>query len=339
MPQIPEKSADRYGLPWDHQTSNGETQARVGRLMGLARALRADAEAVQAALSLAERRFQATFLHAPVGIAHVGMDGSFLMANPRFSQITGYSTDELMRTGFQEITHPDDLDADVAQLARLHAGEFQRYTMEKRYIRPDGSIVWINLTVAMVRDDTGHPEFYVAVIEDMSDMRQAYYDSAHDPLTGLLNRRGFVEHAERVLGRAAHDAQPVSLVYLDLDGFKALNDRCGHSAGDRCLVDIARMMEAMVRPADAIGRMGGDEFVLLFSGLSGRKTANAVERFRQALTQMSIVEGQRISGSFGLVTVVPNAGMSLENMIGRADEAMLQAKRGGRNQVAVASSA
>lgn len=213
---------------------------RIDRLTHVARALSQEAQTIQANLANAERRFQATFQHAPVGIAHVALDGSFLTVNPRFEEITGYSAAMLMRLGFQQITHPDDLDADVALLGRLHRGELQRYTLEKRYIRADASLIWINLTVALVRDERDAPEFYVAVVEDLSEMRQAHFDAIHDPLTGLLNRRGFVVRARALLRQAAEAHRTVSLIYLDLDGFKQLNDSRGHSAGDRCLVDVAR---------------------------------------------------------------------------------------------------
>lgn len=325
-------------LPFDRDTmasnpSFGEEQARLTRLMTLARALRADADAIQAALSSAERRFQATFLHAPVGIAHVGLDGGFLTVNPRFAEITGYAPDALVAMNFQQITHPDDLDADVARLERLHAGESARYTMEKRYLRADGSFIWINLTVAMVRDDAGAPDFYLAVIEDLSEVRQAHFDAIHDPLTDLLNRRGFLGQARALLSAAADDKGPLALVYLDLDGFKDLNDRLGHSAGDRCLVELARIMEALVRPQDAVARMGGDEFVMLLTGLSAKEARAIVERLRSALA----LSGMGISGSFGLLTFRADSALPLDSLIRQADDAMLRAKRAGKDQIVAAS--
>ncbi len=305
-------------------------------LLDMADGLRADARAIEDSLALAERRFQATFLHAPVGIAHVSLDGGFLMVNPRFAEIVGYAPDQLRHIDFQRITHADDLDKDEALLARLHAGEIPRYAMEKRYLRQDGSEVWVNLTVAMVRDATGAPEFYLAVIEDLSEIRQASFDAIHDPLTGLLNRRGFAKHGGRILGRAAQERQRVGLIYLDLDGFKELNDRKGHAAGDVCLVDLARLLEAHMRPHDAIGRMGGDEFVAICTGLEADDAAALAERLRDGLARMPAVAGEDVSGSFGLVSVMPDADMALDTLIARADSAMLRAKRGGKNRVVVA---
>ena len=301
---------------------------RIDRLTHVARALSQEAQTIQANLANAERRFQATFQHAPVGIAHVALDGSFLTANPRFEEITGYPAAMLMRLGFQQITHPDDLDADVALLGRLHRGELQRYTLEKRYIRADASLIWINLTVALVRDERDEPEFYVAVVEDLSEMRQAHFDAVHDPLTGLLNRRGFVVRARALLRQAAETHRGVSLIYLDLDGFKQLNDSRGHSAGDRCLVEVARLIEDMVATRHVVARMGGDEFVLLVD----EEGTDLGEALRVGLMTLGGAHGG-VSGSFGLVTLIPDDDTELDSIVARADEAMLAAKRAGKNQL------
>lgn len=291
---------------------------------------------VQAALALAERRFQATFHHSPVGIAHVAMDGSFLLVNARFCEITGYSADALIQTGFQQITHPDDLRADEALLIRLTAGEIPRYSMEKRYIRSDGVTIWVNLTVSMMRDDGGRPELYVAVIEDLSEVRKAHFESTHDPLTGLLNRRGFATRAQDMIEQAAQAWEPVSLVFLDLDGFKVLNDRFGHGVGDQCLIDVGALLNACLRQRDIVARIGGDEFILLLSRLTDDAAIDLVERLRVSLSQLVWVDDVGVNGSFGLLTTVPQPGADLSALIRRADAAMLQAKRAGRNQVVLA---
>lgn len=277
------------------------------------------------------RRFEATFLHAPVGIAHVGMDGGFLQVNPRFCEISGHDADTLIRTGFQQITHPDDLDTDQLLLARLHAGDFPRYTLEKRYIRADGTIIWINLTVAMVRDAAGQPEFYVAVIEDLSELRQASFEAVHDPLTGLLNRRGLAVRANAILADAAHVGTPVSLLFLDLDGFKQLNDSRGHAAGDACLVEVAALLSRHAGTSDAVARVGGDEFLMLIPTLDAGSAAERGETIRLALGAQSI----GVSGSFGLVTA--SGTTDLDRLIDSADGAMLAAKRAGKNQLRVAN--
>src|SRR5262245_23586844 len=113
-------------------------------------------------------RFRATFENAAVGIARVAPDGCWLEVNQRMCDIVGYTREELMTKTFGDITHPDDLESDWNQARRLLAGEIENYSMEKRYYRKDGSIVWINLTVSLARKADGSPDYFVSVIEDIS---------------------------------------------------------------------------------------------------------------------------------------------------------------------------
>ncbi len=115
-----------------------------------------------------EGRFRATFEQAAVGMAHIGRDGRFLRINRKLCEITGYSAADLSARTFQDITHPDDLDSDVSLAQRLWAGDIDTYRIEKRYIRPDGSAVWVNLTASVARDEEGHPDYGIAVLEDIS---------------------------------------------------------------------------------------------------------------------------------------------------------------------------
>ncbi|RIA47687.1 PAS domain-containing protein [Dichotomicrobium thermohalophilum] len=121
----------------------------------------------------AENRFRATFEQAAVGMAHVGLDGRFLRINAKLCDITGYSREELQQLTFQEITHPDDLDADLNLANQLWAGTIPFYQIEKRYLRADGSYVWINLTASAGRDPNGQLNYGIAVIEDISAKKEA----------------------------------------------------------------------------------------------------------------------------------------------------------------------
>jgi PAS domain S-box-containing protein len=133
------------------------------------------AERTQAegALRDSEQRFRATFEQAAVGIAHVAPDGHWLQVNQRLCDLVGHTREELLQCTFQDITHPADLDADLALVRRVLAGDLATYAMEKRYFRKDGSLVWINLTVALVREPTGAPAYFISVIEDISARKQA----------------------------------------------------------------------------------------------------------------------------------------------------------------------
>lgn len=123
-------------------------------------------------LRWSERRFRATFEQAAVGIAHVGLDGSWLRFNDKLCDIVGYSREELMGRTFQDITHPDDLAADLELVRRVLDGEIENYSMEKRYFRKGGDIVWVNLTVSLLRDDAGEPAHFISVLEDITERRR-----------------------------------------------------------------------------------------------------------------------------------------------------------------------
>lgn len=124
-------------------------------------------------LLTAEQRYRSIFNLAAVGIARVAPDGRFLEVNNRFAQITGYSAGELLAGGFQQITHPDDLGEDLAHVEELLSGKAPTFVMEKRYLGKDGAPVWVNLTVALVRDQNGLPDYFISVIEDIGERKQA----------------------------------------------------------------------------------------------------------------------------------------------------------------------
>jgi PAS domain S-box-containing protein len=124
-------------------------------------------------LRKSEARYRATFDNAAVGIAHVDLNGRWLRFNDAVCAITGYSREELVTKTFADITHPDDIDADWAQARQVLAGEIATYSMEKRYLRKDSSIVWVCLTVSLMRDAAGAPQNFISVIEDIGERKQA----------------------------------------------------------------------------------------------------------------------------------------------------------------------
>ena len=151
---------------------------------------------VEETLRESEERFRATFEQAAVGIAQLAPDFRWLRVNDRLCEILGYSRDELFRLRFPDITHPDDVAADMAQAERLRRGEIDRYTMEKRYVRRDGSPVWTQLTGSVVREPDGEPRFYIAVLEDIS--RRKRLEAERDELLARERRaRAEVEARER----------------------------------------------------------------------------------------------------------------------------------------------
>ncbi len=162
-------------IRWVMESGRGlrDEQGRVTRrLVGLSRDITADRAALDR-LHHSEARFRDTFEYAPVGLAHVAPDGHWLRMNAGLPEILGYTRAELYALTFQDVTHPDDVAPDMAQVQAMLAGTIDRYSMEKRYIRKDGAIVWANLTVSLVRRSDGAPDYFVSVVEDMSQRHQS----------------------------------------------------------------------------------------------------------------------------------------------------------------------
>ncbi len=161
-----------------------------------------------------EARFRATFENAAVGIALVGLDGSWLRVNDQLCAITGYSAEELLTKTFQEITHPDDLDADLAMYCKVLAGETENYSLEKRYIRSNGEIIWVELTVGCSREADGTLGYFISVIEDIGARKEAEATlrAAHDTFRHLVERSPFgiyVVDADFRLVQVSEGAQKV----------------------------------------------------------------------------------------------------------------------------------
>jgi two-component system cell cycle response regulator len=160
-----------------------------------------------------------------------------------------------------------------------------------------------------------------------------------DPLTELLNRRAFVSAATREIDRHQRHGEPLSVVLLDVDHFKAVNDQHGHPAGDAVLAALGRLLPARLRRTDLVGRWGGEEFVVALTGAGGDAAANLAETLRAAVAAMTVRDARGeafpVTASFGVATCRP--GDTVETLVDRADRAMYTSKHSGRNRVTVES--
>jgi PAS domain S-box-containing protein len=193
---------------------------------------------IEDVLRESEERFRATFDHAAIGAAQVGIDGSWLRVNRRLGEIVGYEPEELLQTTFQDITHPDDLEEDLAQVSRLLADELQTYTLEKRYLRKDGSIVWVNLTVSLVRDAAGEPAYLIVAVEDINERKKAEEERDLLLVKEQLARAEAVEARRRLaLLAAAGPALSASLDYTET--LERITRLLVPELADWCLLDVA----------------------------------------------------------------------------------------------------
>lgn len=294
------------------------------------------------ALKASEERFRRIFETTGVGMSLEGLDGRFLLVNDTFCHITGYSRDELLnqKENFQALTHPDDLPIQLQLLDRFCQGEINRYDIEKRYIRKDGSVAWVKLSVALLKDTAGCPASLIVATQDITRLKGLQQElelQAHiDYLTEIPNRRYFMELAEHELARAQRYSTDVAILMLDIDYFKQVNDQYGHKAGDKVLHKIANLMQGMLREVDILGRLGGEEFAIVLPQTNRPMALEVAERLRRhvADTVLTLDEGISLSVtlSIGVVMMTPQYG-DLDSLIGQADKGLYQAKAGGRNQV------
>ncbi|HQE13460.1 MAG TPA: PAS domain S-box protein [Mycobacterium sp.] len=281
----------------------------------------------RAARSGSEATFEAVFDNAPIGIAVVGLDGTFRKVNQALCRITGYPGHELTQLTFQDLTYPDDLDNDLNEAARLLRGEIISYQMEKRYYAKEGHIIWIHLSGSMVRDTDGQPLTFIAHIEDISarkrDERLLRRQATRDPLTGVFNRARFDEELARyrALARRHEYEDEAALFLIDLDGLKRINDQFGHSAGDDYLKSVTETISHRLRISDIFARIGGDEFAVLLPHTSAHQAQ------KLAWTLVEMVQMNSVGTvSIGISMMGPG---QLDGALERADQAMYQAKKAG----------
>lgn len=317
------------------------------------------------ALQHSDIRFRATFEQAAVGMAHLSLDGQWLQVNDKLCAIVGYERDALLSITFQDITYPDDLNTDLAFLKQLLAGAIPSYTKDKRYIRRDGAITWVNLTVSLVRTAEGRPEYFVSVIEDiqprkeaeaaLAQAQQAYQQRleqqvaertealtaanreldriAHqDGLTGLQNRMSVNERLRSEFLRFKRTGNVYGVLMMDIDHFKSINDTYGHEAGDHVLRQMAGVLADSLRATDFVARFGGEEFLVITPDTDIEGTRASAEKLRKAVAGQSFPAVGTVTLSIGVASAQLEDAHQ-DDAIRRADAALYRAKDEGRNTV------
>ncbi|CAA0358753.1 Diguanylate cyclase/phosphodiesterase/response regulator [Alteromonas infernus] len=420
--------------------------------------------------------FEKTFHYCAVGLAHVGIDGTFIRVNKKLCEFLDYSDQELTKLTFQDLTAPDHLDEDLDQLERLLEGQIDNYLIEKRYIRRDGKRVWAKLTVSLVRDDSNNPDYFISVVEDIDEKKRiqselfqvdalfskivsafsertfiwvatpdfsklkyandgyanifgrseyelycnpmSFLDHVHeddrtrvakvfsrrplenwdiqyriydskgevkylhdrgnlifddretqtlilgtadditreknqqqalmsavtklehlsqtDSLTGLANRREILSQLSDEIARMERGQKASTLVYVDLNKFKEINDKYGHKVGDNALVEFSQQMKVLLRDSDRFGRIGGDEFVILLYGADDKETEIFFERIAQHDFTLNVNNTSVVPITFSVGWVTWSAEIStVEEWLDKADEVMYEKKHNLQGQVVI----
>ncbi len=289
----------------------------------------------------AEQRLQlaaSVFSHAREGIMITDPQGILIDVNSAFTHITGYTRDEvlgkstrLLNSGRQGKEFYVSLWNDLKTQGHW-AGE-----MWNR--RKSGEVYAQVATISSVCDAEGHVMRYVALFSDVSQQKETELRLQHvahfDALTGLPNRALLSDRLRQAMVQTLRRGGKLAVVFLDLDGFKAVNDTHGHNVGDKLLIALATRMKQALRDGDTLARIGGDEFVALLLDLPDHESCTPVlDRLRMAAAQPLIIEAKtlQVSGSLGVVFYPQSEPVEADQLLRQADQAMYQAKLAGKNR-------
>lgn len=297
----------------------------------------------EAALRDSEIRFRSLVDQAAVGIAQSDLDGRWLLVNDRLCAIYGYSREDLLQHRFQELSLPEDLAAELPDYQRLVAGEIPSYRIEKRFITKDGSTRWADVTVSLVQDQLGAPRYTTAVVVDITERKQMEaelrHQALHDSLTDLPNRVLLLDRLEQAISMSERAGKSVSLLLLDVDRFKEINDTFGHHHGDLLLQQIGQRLRRLLRRSDtvarvrldkgaSVARLGGDEFAVVLPDADVVAAEQIARRITSELSRTFSIAGEQLDLEAAIgVSVYPQHGDTAELLLQHADVAMYAAKR------------
>jgi len=323
---------------------DARTALFAGLAAGYANALRertrAEQELIRQAVLSAHRtgegRFRAVFRNAALGIGVVDGAGRLLEVNERLARILGRDAASVRGRGIDEFKDGSDEREFCAAIMDLLAGRRGHYSAEKRFTTADGTVTWTRMQASTVRAADGSVELLIMMFEDITEQRRMtqrlLHQATHDALTGLPNRTMLLETLTELLDQAKPDER-VGLAFLDLDGFKGVNDTLGHEAGDRLLAEVARRLSQATDPdRHLVARMGGDEFVILVPRtMSSACVTDVAKAALAALQEPIILDGRRLSitASLGLVERAAAGAKPIE-LLRAADMTLYWAKSDGK---------
>ena len=288
----------------------------------------------------ADKRFRMVFEHTALPMVRNSLNGEFIEVNDAWCAMFGYGREAAssQHLSWQQITHPDDLESGVAQVKKLITGELEDFKMDKRYLRKDGKVLWGTVQVSLVRNEKSEPDYFICAIQDITESKRAEqqisFMAYHDKLTGLPNRALFFDRLSQNLSQARRSRTHVALLFLDLDGFKPINDIYGHEAGDAVLKMVAQRLLACLRAVDTVARLGGDEFAIIVGELdSPSEVEHIAEQILQAFVQMmTLPDGRECSVGVSMgISVYPDNGDEMDSLLAAADAAMYESKHKGKN--------
>jgi len=293
------------------------------------------ARATMDALANSADVFEEFFVSARIGLALADLNGSYVRANRTYAELLGRQPEDLVGERLDDVLG-DALSLDLAEIAE---GRRESVPREQSYTHADGTTAWVLHGVAAVAGPDGRPAWFAVSAQDITERRRIEEElraataalteqAVRDPLTGLANRTLFEERLRGALSRDARTGGSTGVLFLDLDGFKDVNDLHGHGVGDAVLRAVADRLTAGVRPADTVARIGGDEFVVLVEGATPEGMAALVARLSEAVREPLTVRGSTLDVGVSVGMAVADEGAAdPASLVAQADKRMYDAKR------------
>jgi diguanylate cyclase (GGDEF)-like protein/PAS domain S-box-containing protein len=339
--------AATYGLlaltvvsPWTDPVSGVAVGALLVTALVVARQVLTVRENVRLLADTAARqneaRFRSLVQHSSDVIMVTRPNGTMRFVSPSASRVFGYEPAALLGRPLATLLHPADRERATQLFADVVAGPGVIGPVEWRFRQADGS--WLHAEI-LATNLLGDPTVRGIVLNtrDVSERKrleeQLTHQAFHDPLTGLANRALFRDRVSHALALAQRQGHPITVLFLDLDDFKRVNDSLGHAEGDRLLIAAAERFQSCARQADTVSRLGGDEFAILIEHVAGSDgRAELLQRLEEAMTYPFALSGNQVqvSASIGVATASP--GETADDLLRNADVAMYAAKRRGKGR-------
>ena len=260
-----------------------------------------------------------------------------VFANDAFRRLTGYASDEIIGRSARML-YPATGEREVYRDLRTSLREGKAFRATFTYRRKDGSPFYVEQSIAPVLDGSGRPTHYISTGKDVSERvereRRLLEIASRDALSGLYNRLAGDHMLEDQVARAQASGRPFSVIVVDLDHFKTINDTRGHQAGDAALAAVGQILQAGIRGGDVAIRWGGEEFLVLAGDCGLAQAMELAERLRAGVARAHVEETGPITASMGVAQLAP--GETATALLQRADDAMYRAKSCGRNRVVAA---